>query len=133
MMFILHQLQEKCHEQNKGMYATFIDLKKAFGTVRWKGLWQILERLGCPGKFLNMVIQLHEDQHGKIRLKGDLSEPFPIFKNLSRSWNTRIVVTTRNGKEVSEIIKFRKGLPKGRRPLPQALHGLPEPDSLEDK
>ena len=27
-------------------------------------------------------------------------------KYLSRSWNTRIVVTTRNGREASEIIKF---------------------------
>ncbi|CAH3165075.1 unnamed protein product, partial [Pocillopora meandrina] len=36
-----------------------------------------------------------------------------ISKNLSRSWSTRIVVTTRNGREVSEIIKFRKGLPQG--------------------
>ena len=25
------------------------------------------------------------------------------------------------------------GSTPGRRPLPQALHGLPEPDSLEDK
>ena len=34
-------------------------------------------------------------------------------KSLSRSWNTRIVVITRNGREASEIIKFRKGLPQG--------------------
>ena len=35
------------------------------------------------------------------------------IRNLSRSWSTRIVVTTRNGREASEIIKFRKGLPQG--------------------
>ena len=34
-------------------------------------------------------------------------------KSLSRSWCTRIVVTTRSGREASEIIKFRKGLPQG--------------------
>ena len=34
-------------------------------------------------------------------------------KNLPRSRSTRIVVTTRNRREVSEIIKFRKGLPQG--------------------
>ena len=34
-------------------------------------------------------------------------------KNLSRSWCPIIVVTTRNGREASEIIKFRKGLPQG--------------------
>ena len=46
--------------------------------MRRKGLWQILERLDCPRKFLNMVIQLHEGQRGQIGLEGDLSEPFPI-------------------------------------------------------
>ena len=78
MVFSLRQLQEKCREQNKGLYITFVDLTKAFDTVSRKGLWLIMKRLGCPQKFLNMVIQLHEDQHGQIRLNNDLSEPFPI-------------------------------------------------------
>ena len=34
-------------------------------------------------------------------------------ENLSRSWSTIIVVTTRNGREASEIIKFRTCLPQG--------------------
>ena len=50
MVFVLRQLQEKYREQNKDLYATFVDLIKAFDTVSRKGLWQILERLGCPGK-----------------------------------------------------------------------------------
>ncbi|GFN82466.1 hypothetical protein PoB_000897200 [Plakobranchus ocellatus] len=62
MVFVLRQLQEKCREQNKGLYATFVDLTKAFDTVSRTGLWLILERLGCPPKFLQMVIQLHENQ-----------------------------------------------------------------------
>ena len=78
MVFVLRQLQEKCREQNKGLYITFVDLTKAFDTVSRNGLWQILKRLGCPPKFLNMVIQLHENQMGQIRLHQDLSEPFPI-------------------------------------------------------
>ena len=32
MVFILRQLQEKCREQNKGLYITFVDLTKAFDT-----------------------------------------------------------------------------------------------------
>lgn len=79
MVFVLRQLQEKCWEQNKGLYVTFIDLTKAFDTVSRKGLWQIMECLGCAPKFLNMVMQLHEDQHGQVRLSSDLSEPFPII------------------------------------------------------
>ena len=84
MVFVLRQLQEKCREKNKGLYATFGDLTKAFATVTRSGLWLILERLGCPPKFLQMVIQLHENQRGQIRLNGDLSEPFPISNGVKQ-------------------------------------------------
>ena len=84
MVFLLRQLQEKCREQNKGLYVTFVDLIKAFDTVSRKGLWLILKRLGCPQKFLNMIIQLHEDQHGQIRLNNDMSESFPITNGVKQ-------------------------------------------------
>ena len=35
-------------------------------------------------KFLQMVIQLHENQPGQIRLNGDLSEPFPISNGVKQ-------------------------------------------------
>ena len=78
MVFVLRQLQEKCREQNKALFITFVDLTKAFDTVSREGLWQILIRLGCPPKFMKMIMQLHEEQKGRIRLNNDLSEPFPI-------------------------------------------------------
>ena len=84
MVFVLRQLQEKCREQNKGLYVTFVDLTKVFDTVSRKGLWLILERLGCPPKFLSMVIQLHEDQSGQVRVNNDLSEPFPITNGVKQ-------------------------------------------------
>ncbi|KAI8484505.1 hypothetical protein Bbelb_377760 [Branchiostoma belcheri] len=84
MVFVLRQLQEKCREQNKGLYITFVDLSKAFDTVSRKSLWMILERLGCPPKFLRMVIQLHEDQRGQVRSSNDLSEHFPITNGVKQ-------------------------------------------------
>ena len=51
MIFILRQIQEKCREQNMGLYAAFVDLTKAFDTVSCDGLWKILARHGCPPKF----------------------------------------------------------------------------------
>ena len=80
MVFLLRQLQEKCREQTMGLYVTFKDLTKAFDTVSRTRLWLILERLGCPPKFQQMVIMLHENQRGQVRLNGDLSEPFPHLK-----------------------------------------------------
>ena len=38
MIFILRQIQEKCREQNMGLYAAFVDLTKAFDTVSRDGL-----------------------------------------------------------------------------------------------
>ena len=33
MIFVLRQTQEKCREQNMGLYAAFVDLTKAFDTI----------------------------------------------------------------------------------------------------
>ena len=84
MVFVLRQLQEKFREQNKGLYVTFVDLTKVFDTVSRKGLWLIMERLGCPPKFLSMVVQLHEDQQCLVRLNSELSEPFPIANGVKQ-------------------------------------------------
>ncbi|XP_063598691.1 uncharacterized protein LOC134775161 [Penaeus indicus] len=78
MVFVLRQLQEKCREQNKGLYMTFVDLTKVFDTVSRKSLWKIMKRLGCPQKFLSMVIQILEDQRRQVRHSNDLPKPFPI-------------------------------------------------------
>jgi len=42
MIFAARQLQEKCREQNRDLYMTFIDLTKAFDTVSRDGLWRSL-------------------------------------------------------------------------------------------
>ena len=62
MIFVLRQIQEKCRQQNVGLYAAFVDLTKAFDTVSRDGLWKILARLGCPPKFLTILRQLNEGQ-----------------------------------------------------------------------
>ena len=36
-----------------------------------------------------------------------------MVSRLCATWNTRIVVTTKQGKEMSDLIKFNKGLPQG--------------------
>ena len=42
MIFAARQLQEKCQEQNVGLFTTFVDLAKAFDTVCREGLWKIM-------------------------------------------------------------------------------------------
>ena len=84
MVFVFRQLQEKCREQNNVLYVAFVDLTKAFDTVSRKRLWMIMERLGCPSKFLSMVIRLHKDQRGQVKLNSDLSGSFPIVNGVKQ-------------------------------------------------
>ena len=73
MIFVLRQIHEKCREQNMGLYAAFVDLTKAYDTVRQDGLWKILVRLGCPPKFPTILCQLHDGQQGQVKQNGSLS------------------------------------------------------------
>ena len=84
MIFVFNQVLEKCREQNMALYATFIDLTKAFDTVNREGLWNILERLGCPSNFLTIIKQLHEGQLGQVKLAGALSDTFHISNGVKQ-------------------------------------------------
>ena len=73
--------------------------------------------------------------HGRLE-EMTILHRFPVWlsrtvKKLSKSWNTRVVATTKQGRETSEPIRFLKGLPQGDA-LSQALHGLFEPNRMED-
>ena len=83
-MFVLCELHDKCQEQNKGLYATLVDLTKACDSVGRTRLCFILKQLGHPPNFLQLVIQLHKIQHYHTRLNGDLSEPFPITNGVKQ-------------------------------------------------
>ena len=78
MTFVLWQIQEKCREQNMGLYAALVELTKAFDIISRDGLWKLLARLGCPPKFLTILRQLHEGQQGQVKHNGSLSGSFPI-------------------------------------------------------
>jgi len=84
MIFVVRQVQEKCREQNKDLYAIFIDLTKAFDTVNREALWVILQRLGCPRKFVHLIRQFHDNMTGAVLSGGEVSEPFDISNGVKQ-------------------------------------------------
>ena len=78
MIITARQLQEKCQEQNKGLYMTFVGLTKAFDTVSREGLWKIMAQFGCPTKFIAMVRQFHDGMLARVQNDGEFSDPFPV-------------------------------------------------------
>ena len=78
MVFTLRQIQEKSRELQKPLYMVFIDLTKAFDSVNCEVLWQVLERLSCPSKFVNLIKQLHEGMSARVIYGGGKSEEFYV-------------------------------------------------------
>ena len=78
-----------CHWRKRILSMAWIDVKKAYDSV--------------DHGWLEKMIILHR---------------FPVWlsrtvEKLSKSWNTRVVATTKQGRETSEPIRFLKGLPQG--------------------
>ena len=84
MIFAARQLQEKCQEQHCDLYTTFVDLTKAFDTVSRDGLWKIMEKFGCPGKFIEIVRQFHDGMMVSVLDDGEASDPFPVTNGVKQ-------------------------------------------------
>ena len=84
MIFSVRQLQEKCREQQQPLYIAFVDLTKAFDLVSRSGLFQVLERIGCPPTLLSIIKSFHSGMKGTISYDGELSEPFEITSGVKQ-------------------------------------------------
>ena len=84
MIFSVRQLKEKCREQRQDLHLLFIDLTKSFDTVCRTGLWYILDKLGCPAKFTQMVRSFHDGMLARILEHGMVSEPIPVTNGVKQ-------------------------------------------------
>ena len=78
MIFSLRQLQEKCREQQQPLFLAFVDLTKAFDLVSRSGLFQILQKIGCPPKLLAIITAFHEDMQRTVCFNGATTDAFPV-------------------------------------------------------
>ena len=84
MIFATRQVMEKCREQRRDLYIAFVDLSKAFDSVDRELLWSVLKKCGCPNNFVAVVKQLHEGMQVRVRVVGDLSEPFEVSRGVKQ-------------------------------------------------
>ena len=84
MVFAIRQLQEKCVEQHQDLHLLFIDLTKAFDTVNRAALWEILRKLGCPPRFVQIIRSFHDGMLGRIIENGAASDPFPVSNGVKQ-------------------------------------------------
>ena len=71
----------KCQEQNQPLFLAFIDLTKVFvlfDLVSRKGLFDLLEKIGCPPTLLGIIKSFHDNMKASVFFDGALSNSFPI-------------------------------------------------------
>ena len=84
MIFPARQLQEKCMEQHRDLYTTFVDLTKAFDTVSREGLWKIMVKFGCPSTFIAIVRQFYDGMMARVLDDAEPSEAFPVTNGVKQ-------------------------------------------------
>ena len=61
-----------------------MDLTKAFDTVSRGGLWAILSKLGCPERFVSIIISFHEGMMARVIEHGAASDTFPVSNGVKQ-------------------------------------------------
>jgi hypothetical protein len=84
MIFAARQLQEKCREQNVGLFMTFVDLTKAFDCVCREGLWLIMAKFGCPDTLIKIVREFHDGMSARVQDCNGVSEPFQVSNGVKQ-------------------------------------------------
>ncbi|KAK2555651.1 Craniofacial development protein 2 [Acropora cervicornis] len=80
----LEPLQEKCREQQQPLFIAFVDLTKAFDLVSRSGLFEILQKIGCPPKLLAVITSFHQGMQSTVCYDGATSEPFPVSSGVKQ-------------------------------------------------
>lgn len=128
-IFVVKQLQEKGLEQHRDLYMCFVDLEKAFDRVPRSALWTVLEKYGCPVKFVNLVRQFHEGMMARVRHDNGFTEQFnvtsgvkqgcvmaptlfviyfaAVMKDALRNCNDSVSLNVRMDKSVLDLTRFR--------------------------
>ena len=83
-MIFTVRLQEKCIEQNKPLYLVFIDLTKAFDTIKREALWTVLERIGCPPQLVSMIRLFHDGMTSQVLSNGNVTDAFVISNGVKQ-------------------------------------------------
>jgi len=83
-IFCIRQILEKKWECNEEVHQLFIDLKKAYDSVRREVLYKILIEFGIRRKLVRLVKMSLTETYSKVRVGKNVSDRFPIRNGLKQ-------------------------------------------------
>lgn len=78
----IRQLIEKLYEFNTPAIFCFLDYTKAFDTVNWRILWEIMIEMGIPKHLIFLIKQLYQQNEAFVRIDGSISKQFRTAKGV---------------------------------------------------
>ena len=75
---------EKKWEYNEAVHQLFIDLNKAYDSVRREVLYNILVESGIPKKLIRLIKMCLTETYSRVRVGKNLSDMFPIRNGLKQ-------------------------------------------------
>jgi hypothetical protein len=83
-IFYIQQILEKKWEYNGMVHQLFIDLKKAYESIKREVLYNILLEFGIPEKVVRLIKMCLNETYSKVRVGKLLSDKFPIQNGLKQ-------------------------------------------------
>ena len=75
-IFIVRQLCEKAAKVGIQIHACFVDMVKAFDSIRRKDVWNILKRKGVEQQLVEGIKSLYENTVNYVRVRNEASKTF---------------------------------------------------------
>jgi hypothetical protein len=80
----IRQILEKKWKYNETVHQLFIDLKKAYDSMRGEVLYNILIEFGIPMKLVRLIKLCLNETYSKVLIGKHLSDSFPVQNGLKQ-------------------------------------------------
>lgn len=70
----VRQIIEKVREFNVPAFFCFVDYTKAFDSVKWHLLWDVLQKLGVPNHLIQLIKSLYDQNTATVRVNNVISD-----------------------------------------------------------
>nr|GEW21572.1 RNA-directed DNA polymerase, eukaryota [Tanacetum cinerariifolium] len=81
---ILNEVLQWCKAKEKQTFIFKIDFEKAYDSVRWDFLGDVLNRLGFCAKWCGCIQEFLQSSRGSVLVNGSLTEEFQFYKGLKQ-------------------------------------------------
>ena len=66
------------YRPHTSLFLNFVDFEKAFGSLDWEVLWNLMAHYGIPQKFINIIRNSYSNMQCRVIHEGKLTESFDV-------------------------------------------------------